>query len=300
MVAPFIDRRTDMIAHFTRLTFSRFALAAAFLTLSGASVPAGSPTVPVSGAEIRLVRGEAKDGVVDVGLEIDLRPGWKTYWRAPGDAGIPPSFDSSGSTGVAEVRPRFPAPVRFDEAGLVGVGYVAPVIVPLDVRLVDPAGPADLRLTVHIGLCQDMCVPLEAGLSLRIDPAAVVDPEVAGRLAAARARVPVAATAEGLPRIVTLSRDDAATPQVVTVEVAMPADAPATERDVFVEGPSEAWSLPVPEPIGSEGGRARWRFALDGSPANTDMTTARLRFTLRGGMRAVEQTVGLDGTGVLP
>ncbi len=295
MVAPLIDSRTDMIAFAQRLS-----LAAALFSVLGLPAGAGSPTVPASGAEVRLVRGAVRDGVADVGLEIGLRSGWKTYWRSPGDAGIPPSFDPAGSVGVAEVRPRFPVPGRFDEAGLVGIGYVAPVIVPLDVRLADPVGPADLRLTVQIGLCQDICVPLEAKLSLRIDPAEPVDPGVAERLAAARSRVPVAATAAGEPRIVKVSRDDAVSPPTVTVEVAMPADLPATERDVFVEGPSEAWSLPVPEPLASSGAPTRWRFALDGLPADANRDTARLRFTLRAGTRAVDQTVGLDGSGVLP
>lgn len=281
-----------------RRTFLEFALFAALLGTSGAL--AAPPPLAAPGADLRLLFGGVRDGVADIGLEIALHPGWKTYWRHPGDAGIPPNFEAAGSTGIAEVTPRFPTPVRFDEAGLVGIGYTEPVILPLDVRLADPSRPAELVLTVQIGLCRDICVPLEAKPSLRIDPAVPVAAGEADRLAQARARLPVPATAAMVPRIVRFSRDDGAFPPVITVEAAVPAGATAGDTDLFAEGPNPAWTLPVPEPIGTSGNPRLWRFTLDGQPSGADTTGARLRFTLTAGGRSVEQTVGLDGAGVLP
>lgn len=281
-----------------RRTFLEFALFASLLGTSGAL--AAPPPLTAPGADLRLLFGGVTDGVADIGLEIALQPGWKTYWRHPGDAGIPPNFEAAGSTGIAEVTPRFPTPVRFDEGGLVGIGYTEPVILPLDVRLADPSRPAELVLTVQIGLCRDICVPLEAKPVLRIDPAAPAEPSVAAQIAAARARLPVPATAAMVPRIVRLSRDDGAFPPVITVEAMVPAGASPSDTDLFVEGPSSAWTLPVPEPIGTSGNPRLWRFALDGQPSGADTTTTRLRFTLTAGGRAVEQTIGLDGAGVLP
>ena len=281
-----------------RRTLLELAFLAPLLGVSGAS--AAPPPLAAPGADLRLLFGGVKDGVADIGLEIALHPGWKTYWRHPGDAGIPPNVETAGSSGIAEVTPRFPTPVRFDEAGLVGIGYVEPVILPLDVRLADPGRPADMMLLAQIGLCRDICVPLEAKLSLRIDPAAPVQADVAARIAEARARLPVAATAAMVPRIVRLTRDDGAFPPVITVEAMVPAGASPSDTDLFVEGPTSAWTLPVPEPIGTSGNPRLWRFALDGLPSGADTTTARLRFTLTAGGRAVEQTVGLDGVGVLP
>lgn len=272
-------------------------LAAALLPLLAAPAAAGRLDQP--GAEVRLLFAGVTGDRADVGLEIALQPGWKTYWRHPGDAGIPPHVDTAGSTGVAEATIRFPMPVRFDEAGLTAIGYTAPVILPIDLRLSDPKKPAELRLDVQIGLCRDICVPLEAKPTLTIDPTAARDPAVAARLTAARAAVPKPVGEGGIPRIASLTRDDGDFPPSITVEVLVPSDLAADGADLFVEGPTPEWTLPVPTPIGASGNPRLWRFALDGLPSGGDPADARLRFTFRAGPRAVEQSVGLDGAGAM-
>src|SRR6476661_4306539 len=67
----------------------------------------------------RLIAGNARDElgarVFRAGVEIKLEPGWKTYWRYPGDSGVPPTFDFSASDNVKEATVLFPAPVRFPD-----------------------------------------------------------------------------------------------------------------------------------------------------------------------------------------
>ncbi len=278
----------------------RRLLALALLALALAAPHAeAQPVSTTPGATLRLIGG-LHDGRADVGLEIALEPGWKTYWRMPGDAGIPPSFDSTASTGIAGVEVRFPLPVRFDEAGLTGIGYTETVLLPLDVRLADPAKPADLKIAVEIGLCRDICVPLSARVALRLDPAAPADPAAVARLASARAAMPSPANGDARPRVASLTRDTTTTPPTVTVEVVEPEGLALIAADLLVEGPTADWALPLPEPVAAAPGRRTWRFSLDGAPGNADLAHAPLRFTLRAGNDGRDQTVALDGTGVLP
>lgn len=277
----------------------RTVLVAVFAAGALFSPTEAAPPTQAPGAALRLIFAGVRDGRADVGLEIALEPGWKTYWRTPGDAGIPPNFDSAGSTGIAAFDARFPLPVRFDEAGLTGIGYTRPVVLPLDVRLADPGKLADLKLAVQIGLCRDICIPLDARLSLAIDPSRPADPAAAARLAEARASLPTAARTERRPRIAALTRV-AGTPTAISVEVVEPDELAAGNADLLVEGPTAEWALPLPEPVASTPGHRTWRFALDGLPKGADAVAAPLRFTLRAGTEGVEQIVALDGTGVLP
>ena len=87
-----------------------------------------------------LVRAEILPGWQDgegrhvAGLRLTMAPGWKTYWRAPGDAGIPPEFDWTGSHGVAGVEVRWPVPQVFDQSGMQSIGYHDEVVLPLEIR----------------------------------------------------------------------------------------------------------------------------------------------------------------------
>ncbi len=100
------------------------------------------------------------------GLRVDLAYGWKTYWRSPGDSGVPPSFDWSGSENVKKVDVKWPAPKRFvDEAGQ-SIGYKKHVLLPLIITPEDPARPVTLKLKMFYGVCSDICVPVQAGMGV--------------------------------------------------------------------------------------------------------------------------------------
>jgi hypothetical protein len=103
------------------------------------------------------------------GIQIELRPGWKTYWRHPGDAGgVPPNFDWSKSTNVAEARVVFPAPKRLtDETGDT-IGYKENVVLPVVITPSDAARPIDLKLDFTFGVCREICIPAEARLALDV------------------------------------------------------------------------------------------------------------------------------------
>lgn len=116
-------------------------------------------------------------------LRLVLAPEWKTYWRRPGDAGIPPEFDWSGSENLGAVRIHWPRPEVFHLNGLRTIGYRRELILPLEVTPRDPARPVVLRAQVDLGVCRDICVP--AALTLAADLAGPGAPDPAIRAALA-------------------------------------------------------------------------------------------------------------------
>jgi DsbC/DsbD-like thiol-disulfide interchange protein len=99
------------------------------------------------------------------GLSLALAPGWKTYWRSPGEAGIPPVFDWSGSQNVKSVRIHWPSPVVFHTNGMQTVGYKGGVVLPLEVVPEVPGKPVHLQARVDMGICKDICMPAEITVS---------------------------------------------------------------------------------------------------------------------------------------
>jgi DsbC/DsbD-like thiol-disulfide interchange protein len=98
-------------------------------------------------------------------VELQLAPGWKTYWRSPGDAGIPPTFDWSGSENVKSVRIHWPAPEVFEANGMQTIGYHERLILPVEVTPEDPSRPVHLAVEMALGVCDQICLPAVVDLS---------------------------------------------------------------------------------------------------------------------------------------
>ena len=114
--------------------------------------------------EARLLAGSG--GKATAALQITLQDGWKTYWKMPGDAGVPPQFDWSASSNVKAVEVLYPAPKRFQDAGGETIGYKHEVVFPLLVTPGDTAKPVRLALKLDYAVCKDVCMPARAELSL--------------------------------------------------------------------------------------------------------------------------------------
>jgi DsbC/DsbD-like thiol-disulfide interchange protein len=112
-------------------------------------------------SKLRLIAGNntTRSPMLRAGIEMELQPGWKTYWRYPGDSGVPPRFVFAGSRNVKTVKLLWPAPQRFVEAGSNSIGYHERVIFPLHVVPNDPARPVILQADVHYAVCKNLCVP---------------------------------------------------------------------------------------------------------------------------------------------
>ena len=120
---------------------------------------------------IRLIAGSSKadDAVLRAGIEVKLRPGWKTYWRYPGDSGVPPHFDFSGSENLKKADVLYPAPHLFtDETGQ-SLGYKDTVIFPVVVSPQQAGKPVRLRVKVDYAVCEKLCVPAEGRAELMLE-----------------------------------------------------------------------------------------------------------------------------------
>ena len=126
-----------------------------------APLRADPPAVAAAGAlpAVSLIDGwRQPDGGRVAGIVITLEPGWHTYGRFPGEAGIPPSFDWSASRNVAAVRYEWPRPDILDSYGMRSYGYVDALVLPVLLTPKDPAAPMDVALSLSFGICKDVCM----------------------------------------------------------------------------------------------------------------------------------------------
>ena len=159
--------------HMCRLLAGLFGLVAIMASLGNSALAAQSPWQgdPAIG-EARLVSAVTATGDLDVlplGVEFVLAPGWKIYWRTPGEAGLAPVVDLSQSpTPGLEGRFAWPMPKRFDAFGFDNFGYENAVILPFDVRGHVTGTPVQVTAELEALACADICVPLTATLDLRL------------------------------------------------------------------------------------------------------------------------------------
>ena len=250
-------------------------------------------------AAARLIAGTkittADATFVRAGIEIKLDPGWKTYWRDPGDSGMPPTLDFSGSDNVKAVAVLWPAPQRFpDGAGGNSIGYLDHVVLPLRVSPADAGKPSLLHLKLGYDVCGNMCVPAEADLKLPLGGNGAEE----SVLEKAEIRVPrhlaLGPGNAGLA-IVAVRREPGDGHDRVVVDVAARPGAPV---DLFVEGPTPDWSLPLPQPVpassAGNGTTREFSFELDGLPPGAGTKGAALTFTAVSGDDAIEVPARLD------
>jgi DsbC/DsbD-like thiol-disulfide interchange protein len=134
-----------------------------------AAQPVALATAPSASPGVSLIEGwRQPDGNRVAAIAIRLDPGWHTYWRVPGEAGIPPSFDWSGSENLADVRYEWPRPTVFDSYGMQTYGYADTLVLPVRLAPRDPAQPINVALDFTYGVCNDICVPAEAHVTARI------------------------------------------------------------------------------------------------------------------------------------
>jgi DsbC/DsbD-like thiol-disulfide interchange protein len=240
----------------------------------------------------RLIAGARAAGQgapLRAGIEIRLARGWHTYWRYPGDAGVPPRFDFAGSQNVKAVEVLWPAPRRLPEAGLETIGYDHDLILPLRVTAQDATKPVTLSVKLDYAICEKLCVPAQTkgALALAGRPSAQDT-----RLAAAEARVPrKVALGAGTALAIRSVRRESDQPRVL-IDVAVP---PGATVDLFAEGPDEQWSLPLPVAVdGAGSGLQRFMLELDGAPPGVNYGGARISLTAVTATDAIEVPIHLD------
>lgn len=156
------------------------------------AVLTASPTLAVSQgttsiddvAKVSILPGWQTDtGRHMAAIRIQLQPGWKTYWRAPGESGIPPRFAWEGSSNLKSVRFMWPTPKVFYQNGIRAIGYSDEVVIPMELTASDPSeDEIGLRGKMELGICKDVCIPVTVSFSAELDASTSPDPSIKASL----------------------------------------------------------------------------------------------------------------------
>jgi DsbC/DsbD-like thiol-disulfide interchange protein len=277
-----------MISSCLRNVAAAFAFLLA-LAASHAALALESEWFDTGHAQARLIADAGGDGP-RAGIEIRLEKGWKTYWRYPGDAGVPPRFDWSGSENLQSVKVEWPAPAMFvDDSGSKSIGYHDRVVFPVSIAPADVGQPIKLRLKLDFAVCEKLCVPAQAEMSLMIP---VESGDLSEALEQAIATVPQHAILgqnadkPNALAVMNIRIEHGNKPRAI-IEIKAPA---GSNPQLFAEGPDEQWALPLPEKLGEEDGLTRFSLAFSGAPPGARPIPPKLILTLaaEGGAREVE------------
>lgn len=158
-----------------------------------------STVIPDNVMELSVLEGyRTHSGTHMAALHIQLQPGWKTYWRAPGEGGIPPQFDWSGSKNIKSVKFHWPRPKVAFVNGLRTIGYSDEVIIPVEFSLQSKTRPTSLKGRVDLGVCRDICIPMSVAFAATL-PKDRTKPDPLIR--AALKKLPLAAAKAGVKNV---------------------------------------------------------------------------------------------------
>lgn len=274
------------------MLLSALVVASALAATSSLANEAASPWADSPKSAVRLIAGgKNADGSYRVGVEIRLAPGFKTYWRAPGDSGIPPTFDWSGSQNVGGVSVRWPTPKRYLDDQVVTIGYKGEVIYPVSVRAAEGGKPVVVNLKLDYAVCDTICIPASGAVSLLLPDVAIT--EHTQRLQTFRDRIPLSAPpgrADGRLALNAATGSFDLGRQVIDLAVGVPAG--AALHDAFLEGP-DGWVFGQPQRIEQKDNQVTLRIPVDERPRNV---TGMVPFivTLSGSTGGLEVRFDLD------
>ncbi|MGF1503383.1 MAG: protein-disulfide reductase DsbD domain-containing protein [Paracoccaceae bacterium] len=187
--------------------------------------------------QVALVPGRlSADGVRVAGLRLRLAPGWKTYWRHPGETGIPPRLEWSGSTNLVKADLLWPRPIVFESFGATTLGYGGEVLLPVRLTPRDPSQTIGLRLDLTLGVCREICILEEREISVAWPPELI---EGVGAVADGLATVPGSGRDLGLQEVRCRLRPDGG---ALAFAAELRFSHPLGDAKVIVEGPPDTWA----------------------------------------------------------
>ncbi|EEA94093.1 protein-disulfide reductase DsbD domain-containing protein [Pseudovibrio sp. JE062] len=281
-----------MISRFFKSTL----IAAAVLSASVSSALSSSVSewVIVQGGAVRLIRASepTPDGLYRGGIEFRLEDGWHTYWRYPGEAGIPTEASFVNSVNIASAELMFPAPKAYSDGFSTSLIYSEKVVLPVLLKRMDDARPAILNANLTFGICKDICIPGQAEVSL-VFPAVTMKDEVADKLVNdAFALVPIAQgdLPSQFPEIKVVGEGKER-------QIEISAKVPAKEKapELFVEGPAGSYHG-VPKLTSVKKGKAHWTLPYIGLPEDVSELELRLTLVTKDGAFEETQNVSVPQT----
>ena len=228
--------------------------------------------------KVSLISGGREGGVWQAGILVELEPAWKTYWRMPGDSGIPPQFDWAGSENSAAIEVGFPVPRRFNDAAGETIGYHDQVVFPVFVKPEKLDAAVSLQLNMFFAVCKDVCIPATAKAEAALS-ASAANP----LLDEWRKRLPRLAAAGDSP-FVTAARFETRENRPVLV-VSLNGQA----QDIFVESETSAY-FGKPQFDGATG--EAW-LPIANLKDTAKLRGVPLKLTLSTGDSGIEQTLAI-------
>lgn len=227
------------------------------------------------------------DGHIKAGLQIEPKPGWITYWREPGNNGIPPQITIAPQSGVTLDAISYPVPKHIFSGKVEDIGYWAPVTLPLSLTT-SKTGPVVLDATAFIGICKDICIPFQAQLSLKLGAAPQSRPQEEMILRSAADRLPEAPSAdfEVVARIMSPDLKQ------LSLKITLPEEGSGTP-DIVVTGPS-GYAFTKQMNIARSGKAYSADIAIGKLPKNYDIRGKQWRVLIIDGARAMESTLAFD------
>lgn len=252
--------------------------AAAALTAS----PVAAQDYPIQGvAAFEILPGYETGGGHMMAARIRMKPGWKTYWRAPGGNGIPPIFDWSGSKNLKALRFHWPAPKVYMENGYRTIGYTSDLVLPIEVTPHSKGQPVQVKGKVSFGICEDICLPVEARFSATLDGTVGFSDVIKSALATR----PLTGKKAGVRNVGCVIRP-ASDGMAVTARLQLPG-ASATQFVVLEYSGGEVWAEQDQTQVqGSRIIAGATLYPLSSAPLIIDRS--KLRLTVLGGANAVE------------
>lgn len=248
-----------------------FLLAASSLVAGHAHAQAEKPWTA------RILTGEFDGTAYHAGLHVTLLSGWKTYWRVPGQGGIPPQITGSGSN-LKSFAFDCPVPTRFSDASGESIGYKGEVVFPFRVEPVDTDLPATVQISSFIGVCETICIPAQYDDALRLMPSSSVSPDVA-LLQHWEAMVPRRVDQQGPVSTATATLVQGK--PAVVLRVSIPVD------DIFIEG------NPMHYFGAAQVRNGEATLMASGANSLEELRATSLRITLKQGETGLEQALAV-------
>lgn len=216
------------------------AATAVFLVMPTLCFAASSDWHRVEGGAVRLVTSSQpeSDGTLRGALQIELEPGWKTYWQDPGSSGVPPTIEASVDGRTVPVSLSFPEPEWFEDEYSSYAGYSHSVTFAVTFDMPPPVGLTPLKADVFLGICETICVPVSAALS--VEQAVSTSDASASVVESAFEALPPKASETFQARILRVQ------PDALTVEAIVPEG--AVLQSIFVAGTHDT-TVGTPAPL---------------------------------------------------
>ena len=238
-------------------------------------------------SSVRLLQGAAQEDQLQAGLEIKLPGNWKTYWRVPGDAGVPPDFNWSNSTNLSKVEISWPAPQRYVDKAGESIGYKHHVVFPLRITPINPSEPVKLDLRLFYAVCDDICIPGKVAVGIELTKLPV-DPADAALIAQFIQKVPVASSHEVDVRDIRVEHSGGNLALAVEVSNSNPDD----EIDIFVAGIDTAY-VRKPILIRNDGSNSTYHLIVDGVNSADELKARSFDVVVTSGEAALVRHVTL-------